>query len=102
MRTLITGSWLQHNSSVLEHVISGSTLAGIEPTEIYSGMWVGVDNLASDYARKNGLKITKINLQERRIPTEIEAIIIVTFKGDPDVNWLIDLAETTGIPIAIW
>lgn len=103
MRTLITGSWLMHNDKVLDHAVSGSILAGIDPTEVYTGCWVGVDNLASDYAKRNGLKVTKIDLQGQKIPPEVEAIILVTFKGiDPNSRWLISLAENRGIPIAIW
>lgn len=92
-----------HNPCRVSDAISGATLLGIEPTEIFTGCWVGVDNLASEYAKKHGLKNTKLDLRTKTLPKEVDAIILITFKGvSQEEQWLVDTADILGMPIVVW
>lgn len=92
-----------HNECRVGEVISCAELIGITPTEIVTGCWLGVDHTASEYARKNGFKSTKLDLRSKILPDGIDAIILITLNGlDPEHQWLIDTADIIGTPILVW
>lgn len=105
MRVLITGSFRQHNDETFDDAMNSAELvSGITPTSITTGCWVGVDQLAKDYAKRNKLPFDTINMSDvTRLPSNIEAIILISCHGEFDGSEiLLRLANASKLPVVIW
>ena len=104
MRVLITGSFRQHNDETLNQALAVAELVGVIPTEIVTGCWVGVDQMAKDYAKRNKLKLEMVDLgQLPKLPSNLDAVILVSCFGELDESEkFIKLAEKQRIEVVVW
>lgn len=102
MRVLITGSWKQHNSAVMVEAMNAANMIGVEPTAIFTGCWVGADQLGMNYAKKNGIDHAFVELHKEVLPNDVDAVIIVTHRGEHESGWLIDSCELLAIECVVW
>jgi hypothetical protein len=104
MKVLITGSFRQHCPDKFAEAISTAELVGIEIDEIVTGGWVGVDQLAKDYAKRHGIKVSYVNLlKQPMLPKDVDAVILVSCFGDiGDLTGIEFEADVARIPVVVW
>ena len=57
MRLLITGSWRQHSNRVIADCLEALRLVDVDPSEVCTGGWVGIDKIAVEWATKRGIPV---------------------------------------------
>lgn len=104
MRVLITGSFRQHNDETFNDALAAAELVGIIPTEIVTGCWVGADQMAKDYAKRNKLKLEMVGLDTLlKLPSNLDAVILVSCFGELDESKkFIKAAEKQNVEIVVW
>lgn len=77
-------------------------MIGIEPSHIVTGCWVGADQLGIGYAKRNGISHSQFDLLKEVLPSDIDAVILLSHKSETEHKWIIESCELTGVTCVVW
>lgn len=93
---------MQHNPATCDSAMQAANLAGIEPTSVVTGCWVGADQLGIGYAKSNGIPHTNFDLLKQVLPNDIEGVVLLSHKGKTEFDWIVEQCDILGLTCVVW